>query len=93
MGRIGPFGMWELVIILVVVLLIFGPRLLPQMARGIGQSVREFRNGIRDMKKDFDLDPPESGASQQKVTKAEPHPAESTASATPAESKSTRAAE
>lgn len=52
--RIGPLGVWELLIILVVVLLIFGPRRLPEMARGIGQSVREFRKGIRDMKDDFE---------------------------------------
>ena len=30
--RIGPLGVWELLIILVVVLLIFGPRRLPEMA-------------------------------------------------------------
>jgi sec-independent protein translocase protein TatA len=52
--RIGPLGIWELLIILVVVLLIFGPRRLPEMAKGIGQSVREFRKGIRDMKDDFE---------------------------------------
>lgn len=48
MGRIGPLGIWELLIILLVVLLIFGARRLPEMARGIGQSVKEFRKGIRD---------------------------------------------
>ena len=52
--RIGPLGIWELLIILVVVLLIFGPRRLPEMAKGLGQSVREFRKGIRDMKNDFE---------------------------------------
>jgi len=45
--RIGPFGPWEIFIILVVVLLFFGPKRLPEMAKGIGQSVREFRRGIR----------------------------------------------
>lgn len=54
--RIGPLGIWELLIILVVVLLIFGPRRLPEMAKGIGQSVREFRKGLRDMRKDIDAD-------------------------------------
>ncbi len=54
--RIGPLGIWELLIILVVVLLIFGPRRLPEMARGIGQSVREFRKGIRDMKDDIETE-------------------------------------
>lgn len=54
--RIGPLGIWELLIILVVVLLIFGPRRLPEMAKGIGQSVREFRKGLRDMRNDLDAD-------------------------------------
>ena len=45
--RIGPFGPWEIFFILVVVLLFFGPKRLPEMAKGIGQSVREFRRGIR----------------------------------------------
>ena len=54
MGRIGPVGIPELLIILALVLLIFGPKRLPEMAKGLGQSVREFRKGVRDMKKDFD---------------------------------------
>lgn len=54
--KIGPLGIPELLLILVVVLLIFGPRRLPEMAKGIGQSVREFRKGIRDMKDDIDKD-------------------------------------
>lgn len=56
MPRLGPIGLPELLIILVVVLLIFGPRRLPEMAKGIGQSVREFRKGLRDMKKDLDVE-------------------------------------
>jgi sec-independent protein translocase protein TatA len=54
--RIGPFGVWEILIILVVVLLIFGPRRLPEMAKGLGQSVRAFRKELRDMKADLDGD-------------------------------------
>ncbi|HZJ09325.1 MAG TPA: twin-arginine translocase TatA/TatE family subunit [Trueperaceae bacterium] len=54
MPKIGSIGIPELLIILVVVLLIFGPRRLPDMAKGLGQSVREFRRGLRDMRKEFD---------------------------------------
>ena len=54
--RIGPFGVWEILIILVVVLLIFGPRRLPEMAKGLGQSVRAFRKELRDMRSDLDGD-------------------------------------
>jgi sec-independent protein translocase protein TatA len=79
--RIGPLGIWELLIILVVVLLIFGPRRLPEMAKGLGQSVREFRKGIRDMKNDFEegagedataSKPASKPASQPEDTEAEP---------------------
>ena len=54
--RIGPLGIWEILAILVVVLLVFGPRRLPEMAKGIGQSVREFRKGIRDIRDDISKD-------------------------------------
>ena len=49
-------GLPEIIIILVIVLLVFGPRRLPEMAKGIGQSVREFRKGIRDMKDEVTSD-------------------------------------
>ena len=54
--RVGPFGVWEILIILIVVLLIFGPRRLPEMAKGLGESVRAFRKEMRDIKEDFNTD-------------------------------------
>jgi len=60
--RIGSLGVPELLIILLVVLLIFGPRRLPEMAKGLGQSVREFRKGVKDMKADFEAEAGESSA-------------------------------
>lgn len=45
--EIGSLGVPELLIILVVVLLLFGPRRLPEVARGLGQAVRGFREGLR----------------------------------------------
>lgn len=48
MPKLGPIGFWELLVFLVIVLLIFGPRRLPQLAKNIGQSVREFRRGVRE---------------------------------------------
>ena len=41
--NIGPL---ELVIILLIVLVIVGPKRLPQMGRSLGSSMREFKNGI-----------------------------------------------
>jgi len=54
--RIGPVGIWELLIILVLVLLVFGPRRLPEMAKGMGQAIREFRKGLREVRADIDAD-------------------------------------
>jgi sec-independent protein translocase protein TatA len=42
-GWIGP---WEILILLVVVLLIFGPKRLPEMGRSMGRGMREFKNSI-----------------------------------------------
>ncbi|GEM86224.1 Sec-independent protein translocase subunit TatA/TatB [Meiothermus granaticius] len=39
-------GPAELIIILVIVVLLFGARKLPELARGLGQSAREFRKGL-----------------------------------------------
>lgn len=66
--RFGPLGIWEILIILVVVLLLFGPRRLPEMAKGIGQSVREFRKGIRDLKDDISKDDEPTKASNVTVS-------------------------
>ncbi|HSG88097.1 MAG TPA: twin-arginine translocase TatA/TatE family subunit [Pseudomonadales bacterium] len=78
--RIGPFGVWEILIILVVVLLIFGPRRLPEMAKGLGQSVRAFRKELRDMKADLDGDDERPASKPQQpsaatVASQEPPPA------------------
>jgi sec-independent protein translocase protein TatA len=39
----------HIVVIIVVALLIFGPRKLPEMGRSIGKAINEFRNGTRDI--------------------------------------------
>jgi sec-independent protein translocase protein TatA len=44
----GPIGMPELIIILVIVILIFGANRLPQLATGLGKSIRNFKDGIKE---------------------------------------------
>jgi len=43
-----PFGVsiWEILILLLVVLLLFGPRRLPEMGRSLGKGMREFKDSI-----------------------------------------------
>ena len=42
-GWIGP---WEIAILLIVALLVFGPKRLPEMGRSIGKGMREFKDSI-----------------------------------------------
>ncbi len=42
------FGVTEMIIILVVILLFFGARKLPELGRALGQSAKEFKKGMRD---------------------------------------------
>ncbi|HEU4364044.1 MAG TPA: twin-arginine translocase TatA/TatE family subunit [Candidatus Krumholzibacteria bacterium] len=49
-GFLGPIGWNELVIILVIVLLIFGPRRLPDFADALGKSIRKFRQATQEAK-------------------------------------------
>ena len=60
--RIGPFGIWEIVIIVVVVLLLFGANRLPELARATARTVRDVRKEIRDLKADLDVTEPSPAA-------------------------------
>jgi sec-independent protein translocase protein TatA len=43
-----PFGIawWEILLILLLVLLVFGPKRLPEMGRSIGRGMREFKDSL-----------------------------------------------
>lgn len=47
---IGPLGMQEMLIILVVALIVFGPRKLPQIGKTLGKSVAEFRRTSTELR-------------------------------------------
>jgi len=43
---------WEWIIILAVILLLFGPKQLPNLARSLGKTITEFRTGIKGIEDD-----------------------------------------
>lgn len=49
--KIGPLGIVEILIILAVVLIIFGPKNLPKLGTAIGKAVKNLREGIGGNKK------------------------------------------
>ena len=44
----GPLGTTELLIILGIVVLLFGAKKIPDLARGMGEGIRNFRRAMRD---------------------------------------------
>jgi sec-independent protein translocase protein TatA len=42
----GPLSIWEILIILVVLLLLFGAKRLPEMGRSLGRGMREFKDAV-----------------------------------------------
>jgi sec-independent protein translocase protein TatA len=51
---LGMIGMQELVIVLGILLLLFGGTRLPQLAKGLGQSLTEFKKGAAQIEDDGD---------------------------------------
>jgi sec-independent protein translocase protein TatA len=50
----GSIGMPELMIILVIALIIFGPRKLPELGRSLGRSLSEFKRASNELKNTLD---------------------------------------
>jgi len=48
------FGMGELVIILLIVLILFGAAKLPEIARSLGKSIKEFKKAGKEVKDDIE---------------------------------------
>jgi sec-independent protein translocase protein TatA len=51
---IGSIGMPELMIILVIALIIFGPRKLPELGRSLGRSLKEFKRASNELRNTLD---------------------------------------
>lgn len=53
----GTVGAPELFVILVIALLVFGPKKLPEIGRGVGSAIREFKRHSRDLMSYLDEEP------------------------------------
>ncbi len=66
----GGLGMWEIMLIFLVVLLLFGAKRLPEIGSSLGKGIREFKSSIRDIEGELKI--PDD---QPKVSRA-PEPRE-----------------
>ena len=65
---LGSIGMPEMVIILVIALIIFGPRKLPDLGRSLGKSLAEFKRASNDLRSTLE----EEIRLEEQKTKVEP---------------------
>jgi sec-independent protein translocase protein TatA len=56
---LGGIGAQELLLILLIILLLFGARKIPGIARGLGRSVSEFKKGAKELEDEIKQEEPE----------------------------------
>jgi TatA/E family protein of Tat protein translocase len=85
----GSLGMSEILLILVIALIVFGPRKLPQLGRSLGESLAQFRRASEDFKRSWEQEitveekrlgaaPPSSTSSSsapEPIRESQPEPA------------------
>jgi len=55
---LGMLGGNEVIIVLAIILLLFGGRKIPELMRGLGKGMKEFKNATNDIKEEInDIDP------------------------------------
>jgi len=88
-------GHWELLLILLVILLVFGAKRIPEMAQGLGRGIREFRKAVHEVQDEVEAAKPDGGKtisptaapdqvarqSTEPATQAAPSPVASSAAA------------
>jgi sec-independent protein translocase protein TatA len=77
-GNIGPL---EIALVLIIALVVFGPKKLPELGRGLGRGIREFKETVTGEKPDDDDDDDVKALSATQATAAAPadRPAEAEA--------------
>ncbi len=53
---IGGLGGWEVLLILLIIVVFFGAKKIPDMARGLGKGIREFKDATKEIQKEIELD-------------------------------------
>ena len=60
MGAIQP---WHLILLLIIVLIVFGPGKLPEIGKSLGESIREFRKATTETRDAISAQPPSAAPS------------------------------
>jgi len=57
-GLIGTLGTGEIVLIALAILLLFGGKKIPELMKGLGKGVKQFKDGVKGLEDELDIDTP-----------------------------------
>lgn len=75
MPGFGSVGVWEVILILAVLLLVFGAKRLPEIGAALGKGIREFKGSVRDIESEIHRPANRGDLPRSEAPRAEP-PAE-----------------
>jgi sec-independent protein translocase protein TatA len=52
----GNIGGWEILIIILLIVIFFGAKKIPELAQGLGKGIKEFRKAAKDIQEDISLE-------------------------------------
>jgi sec-independent protein translocase protein TatA len=62
LGSVGPT---EIIVILLLILILFGSKRIPEIAQSLGKGIREFKKSMREIETEVDAPPPKQTTNQQ----------------------------
>jgi sec-independent protein translocase protein TatA len=71
---LGSIGMPELIVILVIALMVFGPKRLPELGKSLGQTINEFKKGANALRDSVEAEIERDNQRQQSTAPAAPVP-------------------
>lgn len=69
LGNIGPL---EIIVVLIIALIVFGPKRLPELGNSLGKGIREFKDSVTGENKDDDTDDDVTTIAASKATTVPP---------------------
>lgn len=63
---IGGLGAWEIALIMLIVLVFFGAKRIPELARGVGRGIREFKDATNEVRSSIDAESKKEDTSTKK---------------------------
>jgi sec-independent protein translocase protein TatA len=79
----GWFGGWEIILILAVVLILFGAKKLPELAKGLGTGIKEFKKATREVTDEVQKAADDTPAPSNPTVKDPAQPAQTVSQSSP----------